>query len=337
LQFCLVYVIIRSSIKNRERGQEYMVSGRQKTQEEFEKGIEDIWGGKIKVLGKYQKASIKLPVLHTECGNIWEAKPRSLLSNHGCPNCRYKSSANKLKKSDTEFLKQVHDLTKDEYIFNETYKNNDTPMQCTHTVCGRDFKVRPRQFFSGSRCPMCFLDSIRATDEDFTNRVIGAVGEEYVFNEPYVHVDHKILCTHMVCKHQWKVAPSHFLGKGTRCPQCKETKGEREVRLFLEDNNIPYEKEYRFKGLVNQDTNYDLRVDFFVEDHNLVIEYDGIQHYEPVEIFGGENTFLRCVESDKIKDSYFNKKGIELLRIPYWDIENIRDILNKALATKEEN
>lgn len=313
-----------------------MVSGRQKTQEEFEKGIEDIWGGKIKVLGKYQKASIKLTVLHTECGKTWEAKPRSLLSNHGCPNCRYKTSASKLKKSDNKFLKQVHDLTKDEYIFSESYKNNDTPIMCTHTVCGRNFKVRPRQFLSGTRCKYCWFDSQKLKDSEFKDIVRSLVGDEYIFQEPYVDTSHHLLCTHTKCNYQWKVTPSHFTKKGVRCPQCRETKGEREIRLFLEDNNIPYEKEYRFEGLMNQDTNYDLRVDFFIEAMNLVIEYDGIQHYQPVEIFGGEDTFLRCVESDKIKNDYFSKRGIELLRIPYWDIESIRDILKKELVTREE-
>lgn len=49
----------------------------------------------------------------------------------------------------------------------------------------------------------------------------------------------------------------------------------------------------------------------------MCIEFDGIQHFEPVEYFGGEKTFLRTIECDKIKNEYCSKNNIRLIRIKY--------------------
>lgn len=63
-----------------------------------------------------------------------------------------------------------------------------------------------------------------------------------------------------------------------------------------------------------------------------LIEYDGIQHFEPVEYFGGQKQFERQQLHDKIKDDYCKEQGIKLIRIPYWEIDNIEQILTEELS-----
>lgn len=60
-----------------------------------------------------------------------------------------------------------------------------------------------------------------------------------------------------------------------------------------------------------------LSYDFYLPSHNLLIEFDGIQHFQPVEFFGGEEVFKKQVRNDKIKTDYAREYGYELLRIAY--------------------
>jgi very-short-patch-repair endonuclease len=54
-----------------------------------------------------------------------------------------------------------------------------------------------------------------------------------------------------------------------------------------------------------------------------LIEYDGEQHFRPVEAWGGEEKFILQKERDMRKDAYCEEKGVRLLRIPYTDFNKI--------------
>ena len=71
--------------------------------------------------------------------------------------------------------------------------------------------------------------------------------------------------------------------------------------------------------------------DFYLTDYNICIEYQGIQHYKPIEYFGGEETFKIQQEHDRRKKNYAQKHNINLLEIWYWDFKNIETILNSWL------
>ena len=76
--------------------------------------------------------------------------------------------------------------------------------------------------------------------------------------------------------------------------------------------------------------------DFYLEKQNLLIEFQGIQHYEPVEIFGGEKQFKIQQEHDKRKREYAINNNIKLLEIPYWDFDNVEEILNDLFSSPEK-
>lgn len=90
-----------------------------------------------------------------------------------------------------------------------------------------------------------------------------------------------------------------------------------------------------------------MRFDIGVLDCNknlvFLCEFDGQQHYEPV-IFGGDSydeavkKHEQLVIRDNVKNTYCAEKGIRLLRIPYWDYDNIEDILTTYInKCKEED
>ena len=115
----------------------------------------------------------------------------------------------------------------------------------------------------------------------------------------------------------YKQKSSNKVFKGYRCPKCKYSRGEKLVSDTLDTMDIEYITEYIFLDLhsVNSGT---LRFDFYIPSLKTCIEYDGIQHFEPVGFFGGKTTYELQVKNDELKDDYCMNNDIKLIRIPYF-------------------
>lgn len=98
--------------------------------------------------------------------------------------------------------------------------------------------------------------------------------------------------------------------------------GENNIIKILKANNINYETQKTFEDL-SSTKGVLLRYDFYLPDYNRLIEFDGEQHYYPIEAFGGEKQFNYQKQLDKIKENYALSHNIILKRIPYWDKDNI--------------
>ena len=111
--------------------------------------------------------------------------------------------------------------------------------------------------------------------------------------------------------------------------------GEKEeaIRLFLEKNNIEYKHQYFFKDCRDK---LALRFDFYIPSYNLLIEYDGIGHFEPTNFNGIDDKranegFKKQQFHDQIKNEYCKSNNIPLLRISYKEINEIENILKQTL------
>jgi len=110
--------------------------------------------------------------------------------------------------------------------------------------------------------------------------------------------------------------------EGHGCPICRESKGEIYLSNLFTNNKIKYVrgKDARFEGLIGKKVG--LTCDFYLPNYNVIIEYDGRQHFEP--IFGSTeksrmDAYNRTYTNDTIRDNFAksNKDGISLIRIPY--------------------
>jgi len=132
----------------------------------------------------------------------------------------------------------------------------------------------------------------------------------------------------------FKVTLEAFILNNQEHPWFNQSKGETVIERWLIKNKILYEREYTFKDCkkVNE-----LRFDFAIfRDGKLraLIEYQGIQHYEAVEHFGGVEKLKIQRINDKIKSNYCSKNNIPLLVIPYWELKKINDILHHNLYSQ---
>ena len=111
---------------------------------------------------------------------------------------------------------------------------------------------------------------------------------------------------------------------------------ERLIESHLIDKNISFLKQYSFDDCKYK---YKLKFDFAILKENKVIcliEYDGQQHFRPVEIFGGEKSYCENIKRDKIKNEYCINNNIPLLRKHYsLSDKEIKEKIDKYILSVE--
>ena len=109
------------------------------------------------------------------------------------------------------------------------------------------------------------------------------------------------------------------------------SKGEYLIAKSLESNKVKFEKEKTFPTCLSPKGN-NLRFDFFLNDYNLLIEFQGDQHYKPISTKRSHKlSHARLAKHDNIKRDFCKRNNITLLEIPYSFIDNIDYIINKIL------
>lgn len=131
------------------------------------------------------------------------------------------------------------------------------------------------------------------------------------------------------CDREWQYSISGRNHSNVRCICNNLSKGEEKLSSFFNENKIDNIQQYKFQNCINI---RQLPFDFYLSKYNVVIEYSGIQHYQPIEHFGGEKGFKKQQNRDQIKRDYCKENNIKLIEIPYWDFDNMEDILIKELG-----
>lgn len=108
----------------------------------------------------------------------------------------------------------------------------------------------------------------------------------------------------------------------------KMSSGEEMVFKVLVENGLKYERNAYFSDLCFNGRNMMFFYDFYIKSLNLIIEYDGEYHYLPIR---GQQKLAEQKRKDQIKNGYCKQKKIRLLRIPYTQKDNIRQIINDYL------
>lgn len=290
---------------------------------------------KIKLLSTEYRGS------HTpltwECGkrHVFSTLFNNIKKGHGCPYC-----AGQGKPSD-DFIRQEFE-GRGYDLFPFTYMNNSTKLQY---IC-RKHKEKGVQeidwahFRNGSGCYYCgrerMEEAITKTTDMFVAQVYDLTDGEYEVLGEYVKADVPIKMRHNLCGYEFMMPPKNFVA-GNRCTYCNSSVGVCKILNYLIGNNYSFDTEFMFDDCVNPKTNYKLPFDIVVYDDNeslRLIEYDGEQHFYPVNFNGisDEKALIshkRTVRNDKIKNTYCKNNNIELLRIPYWERDNTKQILDE--------
>lgn len=130
-----------------------------------------------------------------------------------------------------------------------------------------------------------------------------------------------------------KISLSNLKFNSGGCTLCNSpSKAEDQIIEILYDLGISFQKQYRIKECKNiKPLPFDFAI-FINEQIVCLIEYDGIQHFKPIEYFGGEVAFKETKKRDNIKSEYCQLNNIPLIRIPYWEYADIEYILLNILS-----
>lgn len=101
--------------------------------------------------------------------------------------------------------------------------------------------------------------------------------------------------------------------------------GELKIKRILEDNNISFQTQIKIENLYGDKQLLSFDFGIYGEDKELIcyIEYQGEQHFHPVEFFGGDEKFQKQTKYDSLKREYCLKNNIKLVEIPYVDYSKI--------------
>lgn len=125
-------------------------------------------------------------------------------------------------------------------------------------------------------------------------------------------------CQCGICGNEFVALPAKINnGHITSCGCRIQSSGEEYITNLLNEFNIDFIPQYKFDDCKLK---YALRFDFaIIKNKNVLglIEYDGKQHFEPIEFFGGEDGFKMAQERDQVKNTYCKIHNIPLLRLPY--------------------
>ncbi len=274
-------------------------------------------------IGSRTELLVECPHGHQLTTNIY----KFTVHKHRCKECK-KLFKEKEKKS---FINIIKLESNDEFEIISEYKSKLQPVLIKHNRCGRIWGVLPKKFIYDIRCSECNSKKQKKTHEEFVKEVFDIYKNEYTVVGTYISNRKKVLIKHNKCGHKWLINPRNFTINKRGCPKCKMSKGEMLIENILNKYGIIPERQFTFTNCKDKKM---LPFDFKVG--NILIEYDGELHYtegrhsKNKEIM--RKKLLSTQNHDNIKNNYCIKNNIPLVRIPYWQFDNIEYILTSILS-----
>ena len=290
---------------------------KRKTTEEFKEDINYKSNDSFEVLSGYTNRESRICFRHKKCGEVFVSRAKDMAQDPKCPNCE--SVLNR--------LGRIHEKFSADFLIGHLDETIVTNAPIIHKKCGHAFAV-DLTIFKG-RCVNC---SAHKAEKYFKSKVLEKLGSEYSFinftHRPELSEGYRrgVVVEHFNCGHVYETSYSKIL-EGSKCPNCVYSRGEKAVADVLDSLSIEYTREHSFEYLGRK------RFDFFIPSLNIAIEYDGEQHYKSIDAWGGEVYLESVRQSDALKNDFCEYMGIDLLRIPYWEFDNIHEIVTNFIDT----
>ena len=247
----------------------------------------------------YNRATYKCKC---DCGNIVYINSCEIYKRKTC-GCNYKD----VRKDYTG--QKFGKLTVIKMLYN--YKNGQTYCKCK-CDCGNEYITRMNGLITGNTSSCGCIHSPNLIGQKF--------GRLTVIKELESNTSQRLWLCKCDCGNEVKVHSYTLTSGHTQSCGCLRSESVSKFEVFISDilseNHILFYREYGFnncKGVGNKK----LRFDFYLPDYNTLIEYDGAQHFKPIEYFGGEEKYNILKSNDEIKNEYCKIHKINLIRIPY--------------------
>lgn len=306
---------------------------RKKTTEECIADFKKVWGNLYDYSEVvYKGDDIPVCIICGEHGEFWKTPSNHKHKTHpqGCPKCIHK-----YRRTNDEWIDDFKKVHGDKYDYSETNINEKDEKGRIKFICRLhgEFWQNPLDHLKGKNCKYCTHRNWKYTTEEWIDEARKIHGDRYIYNHTIYERNKKPVIITCKIHGDFQQIPSNHL-KGNGCPYCYYSHIEEDMLLFLNKHKICFERQKKFSWLERQS------LDFYLPQYNIAIECQGIQHFEPRELFGGIVTYDKQITLDNIKREKCLENGIKLLyyanfkyNFPY---EVITD-KNKLLKVIKEN
>ena len=270
----------------------------------------------------YINCRTKITIICPKHGEF-EQLPNNHWQGAGCPKCKNELTSKICKYTTDKFINLACDVHGKRYDYSLTdYKEANKKVTIICSLHG-SFQQTPANHLQGQRCPKCAIDDkiklqTLSTDE-FIKRSKIIHNNKYNYDDTkYIHskIKIKIKCP---IHGEFEQTPNNHL-KGAGCPGCNSSRGEELIAKILTKQNIQFIRQYKIPNI-----DYKFRYDFYLPVHNLFIEFHGIQHFEPIGYFGGQDAFNKTKIRDSFKKDLAKMFNIKIIYITYKDLNRLSD------------
>jgi len=248
-------------------------------------------------LVEYKNTRTHIKIICSNCG-IFEILPHSHIQGTGCAKCYCLTNK--------KFIERSNEIHNNYYNYDKVNIINDKTKVIITCFKHGDFEQRPDAHMNGQGCLQCFKERKKSTTDEFITKSKNKHSNLYDYS----------LVRYKSNKHGiFEQSPQHHL-TGSGCPICNNSKGENQISNILDIHNIQYERQKTFEECKYKAK---LKFDFYLPNYNTCIEFNGIQHYEPSDYFGGITEYNINNIRFNIKKKFCEEKNIKLLIIKYDD------------------
>ena len=290
---------------------------------------------KIKLIGYRQNIDYACPL----CKQINTMTKRQYMKRvYKCPSCEAQQKQETRIKEVTKALKEKGFIALEAI---ETKKYHEIiKVRCLH--CDRETTGTISNLLRDRKKCNCNPDKqfkTNITQEEFLEKVSIDIKKKFNILGEYNGRNSLVAIECKQChsiRESW--ASTLIDAKDLKCVCESRSKGEAKIYSILTNIGITkIEEQYK---IPTPSRKYSYRLDFYIPEYKIGIEYQGEQHYQVVEFFGGEEKLILQQERDKNKSQYCFDNGIELLVFSYKDsidkIENtLREVLERSTTSRK--
>lgn len=288
----------------------------------------------------YRSSKSSVTIICNKCDDVFKQTANSHIRGYGCPKCSIRERSRDPNDLISEF-KEIHGENRYGYEkVVERFQSVDHTVPIWCRVCREFFLQTPTNHLKGHGCPKCGDQAAANARRRDPDEVIAAFkkvhGSKYGYKKTakyYKDTQTKAPIWCRRCKTYFYQRPCNHL-QGSGCPTCFSSKGEYKVNQWLKQHAVVFIREWM--GHDCHITYMPLRFDFYLpQECPILIEFDGVHHFEPVIYFNGgdkkraEANFKSIRKHDKFKNRWAKKNGFVMIRIRY--DEDIENVLNTKL------
>lgn len=261
---------------------------------------------------------------------------KQLASNHvhgsQCKGCNSRKP-----KTPAEWIAAFRKVHGDKYDYSRTIvvgAQNKITLRCIrHNLV---FEQHPGSHLQGRGCDTCGRERTEAacvkdTPHFITKAHLAHTPGRYLYDLVEYHRSGEkvyIICGRCPNRFVFQCTPdNHYKGRG--CPKCKQSHLEAFSSRVFDDLKIVSETQTTFEGCVG--TCRLLRFDAVVCNKQLLIELDGLQHFQTSTNWNGDAGYQKRLKHDNIKDAWCLANNKILLRISHVDLKNMKELIEHAL------